>query len=305
MTLTKGCIYDDILRWCKAFITECKALNFSKNTLSTYQRQILTFADYCEEVDELTLKNIKQMNISHFFVWLDERISPKNATRAGYLRTLKSFFNFISKNNDDEVNYSFLFKSYKIKFKKGEKKTIKYFTPSEMTKILEFLDERKELRKYEIVRNSLLIKLMYFAGLRISEALNLKLCDFEKDGEFYKMSILAKGGEIQEAFIKIEHIIREMDYFKSEFDKNSYIFLGKNRIRRLTRETAYHILEHIYKAIGLNKRGCHILRHAFAVGLVDKQINLSIIQKALRHKSINTTMIYAESTNDIVKQALK
>jgi len=41
------------------------------------------------------------MHISYFFAWLEARIKPKNATKASYYRTLKSFFNFLTKNNDD------------------------------------------------------------------------------------------------------------------------------------------------------------------------------------------------------------
>ena len=51
--------------------------------------------------------------------------------------------------------------------------------------------------------------------------------------------------------------------------------------------------------------GCHILRHSFAMNMVEKNTNLGVIQKALRHKKIQTTMIYADATGDMVKKEVR
>lgn len=310
MQLEKDDISKDVIRWLKPFLQYITGQNYSINTINSYKQQIMVFSDFCEEISqEVSLQTIKPMHISYFFAWLDEKISAKNNTKASYLRTLKSFFNFITRNNNELVDFDYLFKNLKLKLKKGEKKEVNYLNSLQTTRILEFLDKNIQKKAdYMSNRNSLLIKLLFGAGLRISEALNLKLCDFftnSDNDEFFELNILAKGGEIQSAYILKDFIKNEMDYIKKVINIDEYVFLTVHNTR-LNRITAYTILKNIYIKSGVfNKTGCHILRHSFAMDLMSKDINLGVIQKALRHKKINTTMIYAEGSPEMIKAALK
>lgn len=249
------------------------------------------------------------MHISYFFAWLEARIKPKNATKASYYRTLKSFFNFLTKNNDDLIDFDYLFKNFSIKLKKGENKEVKFINSADMDKILNFLQETiKKNNNYKNNRNSLLVKLLFGAGLRISEALNLKVQDFttnNTDDEFYALNITAKGGERQKAYVLKSLIQDEFSYISQKLSLNDYVFLTSHNTQ-LKRQTAYVNLKRIYELAGVfHKEGCHILRHSFAMDLMAKDINLGVIQKALRHKNINTTMIYADGSPEMIKEALK
>lgn len=310
MELEKDGLSLDVVRLKNLFIRELESLNFSKNTILTYNQQLLVFSDFCEEIsDEVRLKNIKQMHISYFFAWLEARMKPKNATKASYYRTLKSFFNFLSKNNDDLIDFDYLFKKFPLKLKKGENKEVKFINSTDMDKIIKFLQESvKNNNNYKNNRNSLLVKLLFGAGLRISEALNLKLIDFttsDTNDEFYELSIIAKGGEKQKAYILKSLIEKELCYISQKLSLSDYVFLTSHNTQ-LKRQTAYINLKRIYEKAGVfHKEGCHILRHSFAMDLMAKDINLGVIQKALRHKNINTTMIYADATPNMIKEALR
>lgn len=310
MELEKDGLSLDIVRLKNLLIKELESLNFSKNTILTYNQQLLVFSDFCEEIsDEVRLKNIKQMHISYFFAWLEAKIQPKNATKASYYRTLKSFFNFLTKNNDDLIDYDYLFKKFPLKLKKGESKEVNHIKLADMNKILDYLQKTIEKNNnYKNNRNSLLVKLLFGAGLRISEALNLKLIDFttsDINDEFYELNITAKGGERQKAYV-LKNLIRdEFSYISQKLSLADYVFLT-SRNTQLKRQTAYINLKRIYEKAGVfHKEGCHILRHSFAMDLMAKDINLGVIQKALRHKNINTTMIYADATSNMIKEALK
>ena len=310
MELEKDGFGRDIIRLKNLFIRELDSLNYSKNTISTYNQQLLVFGDFCEEIsDEVGLKDIKQMHISYFFSWLNERIKPKNATKASYYRTLKSFFNFLTKNNDDFIDFDYLFKNFSLKLKKGENKEINFIKSTDIDKILKFLQECiKNNNNYKNNRNSLLVKLLFGAGLRISEALNLRIQEFTTNNandEFYTLNITAKGGERQKAYIIKSLIHHEFSYISQKLSPDDYIFLT-SRDTQLKRQTAYINLKRIYELAGVfQKKGCHILRHSFAMDLMAKDVNLGVIQKALRHKNINTTMIYADGTPEMIKEALK
>ena len=98
-----------------------------------------------------------------------------------------------------------------------------------MDKILEYLQQTiKNNNNYKNNRNSLLVKLLFGAGLRISEALNLKLIDFttsDTNDEFYELSIIAKGGERQKAYILKSLIEKELSYISQKRSVSDYVFL--------------------------------------------------------------------------------
>lgn len=104
------------------------------------------------------------MHISYFFAWLDEKISAKNNTKASYLRTLKSFFNFITRNNNELADFDYLFKNLKLKLKKGEKKEVNYLNSLQTTKILEFLDKNTQKKSRLHVKSKFFIDKTAFGG---------------------------------------------------------------------------------------------------------------------------------------------
>lgn len=301
----------ELEKWKNSFIFNLKALNYSKNTINAYILQINSFIEFAIIYqDEFSLKNIKQMHLGMFFNFLDEESHKKNqkllsgATKKAYYRTLKSFFNFISNNNDDLINYDELFKNFKIKFKNSENNELNYLKNDEIVKIMNYFDKKiTKQPTFSNYRNFFLIKLMCKGGLRISEALNLKLLNFIKKKDFYTIFFIGKGGAEQIIYIKDNIIDKEIEYFQKMKNTNAFIFTTQSG-KQLNRTNAYRIINNVYSKCGIRKKGCHILRHSFAMGLLDNGANISVIQKALRHKSVETTMIYANADTEMIQEAL-
>lgn len=303
---------ESVKKWMNLFINQIKGLNYSKNTIFTYNQQLLVFFDYCvENTTHFSLKTIKPMHITNFFTYIDD-INIKNkgkalssSTKSAYLRTLKSFFKFITKNNDELYDFDYLFENFKLKTTSNKKEKINYLNDKEQTKIVNLFEKRLKKNKIYInYRNLFLLKLLMQGGLRISEALNLKLSDFELNRDnFYEISILSKGGDYDTIFMLEDLIKDEMDYFYNIFKQDDYIFISNNG-EKMSRILAYKIFETAYNKCGIKKSGCHILRHTFAMNLLFKDAKINVIQKALRHKRIQTTLIYADTTSDMIKEEL-
>ena len=133
--------------------------------------------------------------------------------------------------------------------------------------------------------------------LRISEALNVKMGDFQEiDDKTYRIKIIGKGNRDQFAYIGKSIIEDEMSYFINValLKDDDYIMVTKHN-RQLARQNAFEIINRIYKSAGIFKRGLHLLRHTFAMRLTKKGVNPLIIKKALRHANINSTMVYAKA----------
>ncbi|HEX6490393.1 MAG TPA: tyrosine-type recombinase/integrase [Gaiellaceae bacterium] len=136
------------------------------------------------------------------------------------------------------------------------------------------------------LRNRALIELVYSAGLRSREAVDLDLGDVDFERE--SVHVLGKGGKErlvplgEEAGHWLARYLREArpKLVRSERAANA-LFLSA-RGRRLDTSTLRRLLPHP-----------HRLRHAFATHLLEGGADLRTIQELLGHASLSTTQVYA------------
>lgn len=322
MTLQTTSIIADLERWHKAYIHNIKALSYSPNTIDLYDRVVNSFIEYMREhEDETMMKDIKNIHFTGFLAFAEDSARRKGAkikngnfisksTKQTYFTAVKAFFTFISDNNDEFFAYDRSFRNAKIADKtKGSEKIVSLYK-EEQKKLLDMLaKEVEKVDSYNIHRNTLLIKVMLFAGLRISEALRLKIEDFTleniNDEEIYFVRVYGKGGKYQTIQIYAPLIVEQIDFFKqaSKIANDEYIMRTESG-KVLVRENAYLVVNALYKRAGVNRKGLHILRHTFAMNQSAKKTYPPTIQKMMRHSNINTTMVYVKTTEEEVREAL-
>lgn len=317
MKLTKNDFIDDLQTWAKAYFLHIKTLNYSKNTILLYNRVINEFIEYSREFqDEMSVKDIKTTYIVAFLQFLDEkayksakklknRVTLSKSSKNSYMRVMRSFFAFITENNDEGYAFDFAFKKMRIDYSKSEEKLV-YLNEDEIFRLSELIERQKaKKRDYNSYRNALLIKLMLHAGLRISEALGVRLKDFSTQDEVLCIKILAKGGKEQNAYIDKAKIADELDYFSSTAKLNFDELIMKTQNHTpLNRTSAFIIINRLYDKALIKKRGLHLLRHTLAMRLTQRGVSVLVIQKILRHSNIATTTIYAKATPQNIANAL-
>jgi len=308
MKLEKSNILDDYLRWLKSYKRDLKYKSIAINTEIVYDRVLNNFYIFISTTKISSLKDIDKEFFLDFMDYIEEE-SPKNIfskkTKQLYISILKSFFLYISDNNDEFYTYQ---NEFKISIKGVNKSNkIKYLTDKEILLVLNYLDKQIENRgSYYDYIYSFGIKLMLFGGLRISEVLNLRIDDFvvcdllDEDGErdMYEVHLQdTKSQEPQSAIVKIIDIQKELEYF----EKSDYIFLSTKN-SKINRSNFYTAVKNIMKKAGIDKKGLHIYRHTCAMSLYRKSKDILVTKEKLRHSDIKTTMIYAKAEkNDIAK----
>ena len=134
------------------------------------------------------------------------------------------------------------------------------------------------------IRNRTLVELVYSAGLRSQEAVDLDLADVDFDQEL--VHVRGKGGKErvvplgEEASLALAVYLRDVRPQLARGAENA-LFLSANG-RRLDTSTLRRLLPHP-----------HRLRHAFATHLLEGGADLRTIQELLGHSSLSTTQIYS------------
>ncbi len=153
---------------------------------------------------------------------------------------------------------------------------------------------REEILENAAPRGVALLTLLYWVGLRISEALALKRGDVPFGSS---LSILGKGRK--ERSVPVLPIVRDAvaDYAKKiphGGGPSSPLFLSK-RGKAMNAREAQRLMVRLRSALGLSEKATpHALRHSFATHLLQNGGDLRAVQELLGHASLSTTQTYTE-----------
>ena len=247
----------------------------SKNTYEAYKRDLQQFEDYIK-------KDIIEADSSDVISFLSSIENKRSLNRK--LSAINSFFDFAYKR--DLVKEKF-----KIKQAKIPKTLPKFLEKDEILKAISHIDYNSSW--FEL-RDKALILFLYATGLRISEALNVKLSDIE-DG--WVRVEMAKG-EKQRLVPIADMALNAINEYLSKRPCNSeFLFVNKN-CNKLSRISAFNITK---KYLNVSP---HVLRHSFATSLVLGGADLRVVQELLGHASLNTTQIYTHIQKENLKETV-
>ena len=134
------------------------------------------------------------------------------------------------------------------------------------------------------------MQLLYSAGLRRSELVNLKITDIESD----RMLIFvrdAKGGKDRYTLLSKE-LLQNLRLYYTEYKPKTFLIEGLNGGKYSVESIGKIVKRASKKAHILKKVSSHTLRHSFATHLLENGVDLRYIQTLLGHNSSKTTEIY-------------
>ncbi len=182
-----------------------------------------------------------------------------------------------------------------IPFQKKHKTLPAVLSRSEITSFLSVIKNPK----YHAIAS-----VLYGAGLRLSECLNLKIKDIDSD----KMVIdvrNAKGNKDRRTILSKKLLDTLRNYFRNTFPRPvSYLFYKKNNLHEpFSRRQTQRFIQEAGLRAGIRKPvSPHILRHSFATHLLESGVNLRKIQIILGHKSLKTTAVYTHLTSNFLDE---
>ena len=248
----------------------------SKNTYDAYKRDLIQF-------EEFLSKPITQAQTGDIISFLSEIDNKRSLNRK--LSAINSFFDFAYKREivDEKFN---------IKQAKIPKTLPKFLSKEEILKSVSHINY-SEASWFEL-RDKALILFLYACGLRISEALNVKLGDIENGW----VKVTMAKGEKQRVVPVADVALMAIDEYLHKRPCNSeYVFVNKN-CNKLSRISAFNITK---KYLNVSP---HTLRHSFATSLVLGGADLRIVQELLGHSSLNTTQIYTHIQKENLKESI-
>jgi len=134
-----------------------------------------------------------------------------------------------------------------------------------------------------------MITLMYSAGLRVSELLNLKVKDLQLDQNY---GWVRSGKRNKDRIFVIAKSVRDyLTEWTHDLLSEDYIF--SNNRKRMSTQTVRMVIKKALKQSNIKKNvHPHTLRHSFATHLLENGYAVTDVQPLLGHSKIETTLIY-------------
>jgi site-specific recombinase XerD len=263
---------------------------YSKNTIRAYENDLLLFSDYLKRsMIEDPLDEKVSPIILRRFIALESARGIDAKTLARRTAALRSFYRWAKRQGFISVNPASSLYSPKIPIR----------IPSFLTeREVEMLLDEFEPESIQEQRDLILFKTIYGLGLRISEALSIRLSSLNLESRTIR--ILGKGNK--ERILPIPaKLSRDLDIYIRETRPllsaapSEYLFISKNG-KRLSDTSARKRLRLLLLKAGITTETTpHTLRHSIATHLLARGVDIRIVQEVLGHASLNTTQIYTHT----------
>jgi integrase/recombinase XerD len=277
------------------------ARNIGLAGINTYFNPLFKLYNFTLNLGLASIKEIDEELLSDFLA--SETSALSDASKKNHRIALLALFSYIDKQNQNEDGSSYLFK---IELKnwgglsgKSGTKLPSFMNKSEIDKFLNAIDTY-EFSDNTSYRNRLILKIIIYTGIRVSEILNLKIKDIFKEDNVYLLQIKGKGNKPRVVMIKSSIIENDLKHWLNMRVCNSDLLVCNQKGEKLTQAYVSRIVENILISVGIRKEknGAHMLRHSFATLLYAKHHDLILVQEALGHADINTSRIYTHFDKD-------
>ena len=257
----------------------------AKNTVLAYTSDVESFLEYCDAAETAPVEAEPSfLDQYNYQLRVVQGLEPASVFRK--MEALKSFYRFLmieQKIKEDPTRF--------LKSPKLTQKIPEQLTREEMNRLLSF--PAKTLAE---LRTVTIIELLYAAGLRVSELINLRLENVDTDEGW----VLAFGKGGKQRFVPIHPAACERlkDYLaarEAHFigkEVGSEVFLNKNG-QKISRVSVWKDLADLGRKANISQPlHPHLFRHTFASHLLQGGADLRSLQEMLGHANLTTTQIY-------------
>jgi len=264
---------------------------YSKHTVSAYQKDIEAFTDFC--LLEFQITKIETTGYNLIRSWIvhlvDTGISNRSINRK--VASLKAYYKFLLRIGAIQIN-----PLAKHKALKTAKKIEVPFSNKEMEAVLSQISYEEN---FEGTRNKLIIEILYATGIRRAELINLKIEAIDLHSKHIK--VLGKRNKERIIPLLSSTVTLIMEYYVERkqlpaVHDDQYVFLLSSGFK-IYETLVYRVVNKYLSQVSTKiKKSPHILRHTFATHLLNQGADLNSVKELLGHASLASTQVYTHNS---------
>ncbi len=254
-----------------SFIATLEIENYSQQTIKSYTSALKLFLQYVQsrKVDKISDQLIQE--------YLHYCVKEKRYSFSSMKQVVAS------------IRYLYV---KTLRKKAPEVLNIEMRKPSKLPVVLSKNEIQKIIAVTKNIKHKTMFLLTYSAGLRLGEALNLRIGDI--DSSRMKIHIITGKGKKDRYVMLSANALELLRKYYRFYKPKDYIFEGQKG-GRYSPKSFQSVFKASLKKAGIRKNATvHSLRHSFATHLLDAGNDIRYIQELLGHKRLETTQIYTQ-----------
>jgi integrase/recombinase XerD len=266
-------------------------------TIESYVGDVRGFAEYLAGLGVDDPADLKRFYVASYKNHLVEN-NYAVATINKKINSLQAFNLFLidRRLTDEQV---VTLRKDRIKVAAGSEGEVEVFSEQEVNQLLFFVQDRSRVS----LRNQLIVHLLLYTGVRVSELCGIRLSDL--DFLTNTLRVTGKGGKYREIPLRPElaELIKEYvrtDRQKSKFAESPNLLVSQ-RAEKMHKDAVNTMLEALGRQLGLRMYP-HKFRHTFCTRLLKKGVPLTTVSKLAGHAHIQTTAHYYINTSKEEKE---
>jgi site-specific recombinase XerD len=263
----------DIQDFLQRFAERLKIQRYSPSSIKNYQNNLLLFFNYISKQFSC-IEEIEISHIENYLFWKKNNGNCSISHQKMILVSITKFYDFVL---GIKINLNHLYP------KRTEINPPNFLTFEEVKRLIEITENLK---------HKCLIMFLYSAGLRLCEVINLK----KKDIDLINRTIFirqVKDRKDRKVMLS-ENLVHYLTQYYLKYKPVYYVFEGQNRSQFSGRSVQQIVKQNAIKSGLYKKVSPHILRHSFAVHLLESGVDIRCIQELLGHHQLETTEVYTQ-----------
>lgn len=262
----------------------------AENTIMAYKSDLYALSDFLQNKQIIEVNEIQRIHLNLYIKNLyDNKYTPRSITRE--IASIKGFFKWLSINEIIKHNPALAIEQPKL--------------PKRLPKVLSINEIFKLLNSNMTLMDKAVLELLYAAGLRVSELVNIQANNIDLNSKYIRC--IGKGSKERivpignKACLALKKYYKEREYIIKKFNLSTkYCFIKQNG-KKLIRQDVYYFINSLGKEINKDISP-HTIRHSFATHLLENGADLRVVQELLGHSDVSTTQLYTHISKKRLKE---
>jgi site-specific recombinase XerD len=256
------------------FIKTLRVRQYSQKTIGTYTTMLKLFLQYYSPRKP---ESLTQEDVRDYLLYLVDKKKVSQSYQNQAINAIKFYYEKILGRPKD---------TYYLARPRHERVLPNVLSEEEVVRLLKTIDNLK---------HRMALSLIYSAGLRIGELINLRLEDV--DSTRSQLRIRQGKGKKDRVSILSPKILEMLRKYYKVYRPKEWLFEGQYG-GQYTARSIQNVFQEAKSKAGIRKKATvHTLRHSFATHLLERGTSLRYIQELLGHQSSRTTEIYTHITD--------
>jgi len=250
----KECLLESVINKMQG---EMRIQGFSQRTIKSYTLHLRRYTCFYENYEQINIENIKK-----YLLHLRDEKECSAAYLSQAISSLK--FYYCQMQGVEET-------SFYIPFPKKEKKLPNVLSKTEIQRILTSINN---------IKHRAILMLVYSAGLRVSEVVNLKIGDIDSDRGLIRIK-QAKGRKDRYTLLS-DRALETLRKYYLAYKPEEWLFPGEDLSKHISVRSVQNVFTKACNKADIKKKATvHWLRHSFSTHLLESGVDLRYIQELL------------------------